>query len=85
MRPRMTVRMSVRIVRIASFPRQRDPCAVDGGGGDEHRLYRYTIDQHHKFVAECTCGWRSEGSYGTAGMPSSVFDRHVIETERGQR
>ena len=66
-------------MRFALEGATRHPVAVDGGRDMEHRLFRYTIDHHHKFISECTCGWRSESSYGTDGMASAVFDRHASD------
>jgi hypothetical protein len=42
----------------------------------EHRLERIDFRRPTRFVAVCTCGWRSEPMFN-AGLAGALWDRHV--------
>jgi hypothetical protein len=48
---------------------------VEGG---DHAGYSYVQTRDGKFVAVCSCGWRSEPSYA-AGLAGAAWDRHKAE------
>jgi hypothetical protein len=42
----------------------------------EHRLERIDFRRPSRFVAVCTCGWRSDPMF-SAGLAGALWDRHV--------
>lgn len=57
-------------------------------GPSEHHVSTATLTtgaadrRVFKFVAECTCGWRSE-PFGTSGMASAAAGRHHDDAGSG--
>ena len=53
---------------------------VDEGDGpdavSEHRWLGYDSASQGRFLARCSCGWRSD-PFSTAGMAASAWDAHA--------
>lgn len=47
-----------------------------------HRWLGYENSTPGRFVARCSCGWRS-AAYTSAGLAGAAADRHKAEAETG--
>jgi hypothetical protein len=54
----------------------------DGSGAViEHRWLGYDSASRSRFLARCSCGWRSN-PFSTAGLAASAWDAHALKEAR---